>query len=597
MSTTASGARLNWALASDIEFLSSFFTDLCTVLKGKWTSNLEWRGLYAMKGLLSEILSRENAQQEPHTSQQRELDLDIEDETWVEDWEVQELLAWMLLETRAAGLPEESQELHHLVEQLEQRLTVTPTALSKSSSADVTPSASGAETSVLTEPKQCHRPDSFSLLPTELLCKIFESICTPRSPLSSPLILSHVDSHFRSVALDMPSLWSTIDNIVPLPIAKLYLERSIGAPLDVRIGPNGPPALEDDKSVQLFYCLEPHAHRVKDLKIVADDLHVMIGLEESMDCGELFGGLEKLEFGLCGDSQPNGYDLPFRLAEPSSLRELRLWGYTLDRWIDTFPTFLRRLRLSEVDISFKVLAAALERSPDLSVLVLEDCILSGYAKKALAAGRLVDLQFIRIALGDMVQLAGLIRTPALASLSVVGPSSTANTEFLVNLAKSSKEILFVEICDYDLTENDWLAIFKHLPNLTYLRVRASYSSDQDLQALTITQTLPNLTSITLDNEFRLSTLLVEQIARAHPKLESIVLRGWDPSNVSAESLVEISKLVKNIYVETFGTSPEEDGGEDTESDSNDDFSSEGSWLSGDEHVAMNAQKYIYKPHL
>ncbi|KAG8931823.1 hypothetical protein FRC00_000604, partial [Tulasnella sp. 408] len=134
----------------------------------------------------------------------------------------------------------------------------------------------------------------------------------------------------------------------------------------------------------------------------------------------------------------------------------------------------------------------------------------------------------------------------------------------------------------------WSEIFKHLPNLTHLRVRASYSSDEDLQALALAQTLPNLTSVTLDNELRLTTLSIEQMARTHPKLESIVLRGWDPSHVSVESLEEIGKLVKNVFVETFTKSPEDYSDEDTESDVSDDLSteSEGSWLSGDEEVVV-----------
>ncbi|KIO26947.1 hypothetical protein M407DRAFT_195827 [Tulasnella calospora MUT 4182] len=125
---TVSGSKLNSAHPNDIEFLSSFFTDLCAVLAGKGTSNLECRGLYTMEWLLSDILSPGNAQQEPHTSQQQELDSDLEDETWVEEWDVQELLVWMLLEARAAALPEQS---HHLVKRLERRLTSTRTHLSR----------------------------------------------------------------------------------------------------------------------------------------------------------------------------------------------------------------------------------------------------------------------------------------------------------------------------------------------------------------------------------------------------------------------------------------------------------------------------------
>ncbi|KAG9044839.1 hypothetical protein FS837_007421 [Tulasnella sp. UAMH 9824] len=112
MSRRASGARLGSA-----QFLSDFLTNLSALLVGKsWSL---WRGLITVKLVLSEILEEgNNTQPEPHTSQHWELDSDTEDETWVKEWAVQELFAWMLLEARAADLPEES---HHLVEQLEQR--------------------------------------------------------------------------------------------------------------------------------------------------------------------------------------------------------------------------------------------------------------------------------------------------------------------------------------------------------------------------------------------------------------------------------------------------------------------------------------------
>ncbi|KIO26952.1 hypothetical protein M407DRAFT_195844 [Tulasnella calospora MUT 4182] len=587
MPATVSGTRLNSPQPGDIKFLSSFFTDLNAILAYKRV-NPEWRGLHSAGCTLAEALNSRNVQKEPRTSQQ-DLDSDTEDETWVQDWEVQQLLEWVLLEVRATGLPEERHELQHLVERLEERLTTTPDTSSESQSTE----AGSPEPAIVTiargEPEQHCQSNPISLIPTELFHNIFEFVCAPRSlALFSPLILSHVNSHFRSIVLDMSSLWNTIDDAFPLPIAKLYLERCIGAPLDIRIGSNGPPAPEDGKWDELFQCLEPHAHRVKVLKIVTDDEDAMDDLEELMCSGGPFDDLEKLEFGLCGNSEPNDRDLMFALDKRGSLQELHLWGYTLGQWIDTFPTALRRLWLSEVCISLMSLTEALERPPDLSVLVLEDCLLYGYgdAAKVVTLGGLVDLQFIRIVGRDIIRLTSLIRTPALASFSVAAAWSKATPDFLVNLVENSKEILSAEICAYDLTRDEWFAIFKHLPRLTHLRIRASNSSDEDLEALIVAQTLPNLKSITLDNELRLTTQLVEDMVRAHPKLESVALRGWDPSNVSTESLALISKLVKNIFVETFRRSPEDDCDEETESDTSNDFSTDGSWLSGDEHVVI-----------
>ncbi|KAG8916732.1 hypothetical protein FRC01_002896, partial [Tulasnella sp. 417] len=541
-----------------------------------------WAGLHAVTGILSEVLSDLDVKEEPHTPEQWDPDSDTDDLPWREDWEVQELLEWILLEARVAGSPGEKHELQGFIERLERRLGRTPETPSETLSIDVGSPEPPVEAIVERELEQQVQSNPISLLPTELFHKIFESVCSPRSlALFAPLILSHVNYRFRSIVLDIPSLWSTIDDILPLPIVKLYLDRSLDAPLDITIGSSGRPGIKYRKLAQLFQHLEPHAPRVKALKIVTHDWEVIEHLDKLMERSFPFGGPEKLEFGLCGSFRADDRELTFTLNEPDSLQELHLWGYRFNQWIDTFPTALRRLQLNDVWISSAILIAALERSPGLSILVLENCSLVGEPGTFTTAGSLVYLKFIRMVAENTVRFSRFIKTPAVASLSVIQPASPATTDFLATLMEASKEIRSVEICEYDLTGNDWLSIFRRAPNLTHLRVRASSSSDQDLHALTTAQTLPNLTSITLDNELRLTTLLVEQIARTHPKLESIVLRGWDPSNVSADSLATISKLVKNIFVETFRRSPEEDYDEETESESGDDDSIEGSWLSGD----------------
>ncbi|KAG9044841.1 hypothetical protein FS837_007423 [Tulasnella sp. UAMH 9824] len=580
MSIASLGARLHSAQPSDIEFLSSCLDDLSVALVGKDAYNPNWRGLYTAKCVLIEILDHWNAQKEPNTSQQREPDSDTEDETWRKDWELQELLGWMLSEACAAPLPEAS---HHIIERLKQ------SPLSDLHSDNVTaPQDTAVEATFSKGPKERHQPNSISLIPTEIFCKIFESACSPRFlSLFSPMILSHVNSHFRSIALGMPSLWSTIDDILPPPIVKLYLERSEGAFLDIRIESSSDVtiALEDSILHQLFRHLQPHAHRVKALKFIIKSHRAIADMDRLMVDKIYFGGLEKLEFGRYSGYSVSDPDSKFGWHNPSSLRELHLSRCPLDLWFDTFTTSLRRLQLTEVMISLEGLVTALECSPNVSVLVIDGCYFLGNAGKVVGARSLEELQFIERTTMQVVRFADCIHTPALRALSVVAPWGKANGNYLADLVKNRNELVSIEICDYDLTAYDWLAIFNHLPSLTHLRIRASNSSDEDLQALTATQTLPNLVSITLDNELRLTTLLVERMAQAHPKLESIVLRGWDPSNVSTESLAVISELAKNLFVETIMKSPEKDCDDETESrDSSDDCSIDGSWLSGDEQI-------------
>ncbi|KAG8916587.1 hypothetical protein FRC01_002972, partial [Tulasnella sp. 417] len=114
--TAFSGTRLNPAEPRDIEFLSGCLTDLSAVLASKNDTRLSqpWRNIFSVKYILSEALGSRNAQYESDQCDELELDSDTEDETWVQDWEVQALLKWMLLEARPAG-----DELQGLIERLE----------------------------------------------------------------------------------------------------------------------------------------------------------------------------------------------------------------------------------------------------------------------------------------------------------------------------------------------------------------------------------------------------------------------------------------------------------------------------------------------
>lgn len=89
----ASGTRINSAESGDIELLDSVYTDLSAILANKRV-NPEWRGLHSVGCILHEALSYLYAHEGPQTAESLELDSDVEDETWVEVWEVQQLLKW-----------------------------------------------------------------------------------------------------------------------------------------------------------------------------------------------------------------------------------------------------------------------------------------------------------------------------------------------------------------------------------------------------------------------------------------------------------------------------------------------------------------------
>ncbi|KAG8893139.1 hypothetical protein FRC01_013761, partial [Tulasnella sp. 417] len=85
--------------------------------------------------------------------------------------------------------------------------------------------------------------DSLSLssipaLPVELLQQIFRLCGLPHHWVRAPLILSHVNSHFRSIALSTPALWSSINDSLPIQIIELYVARSANEPLAILTRPH-----------------------------------------------------------------------------------------------------------------------------------------------------------------------------------------------------------------------------------------------------------------------------------------------------------------------------------------------------------------------
>ncbi|KIO26961.1 hypothetical protein M407DRAFT_243520 [Tulasnella calospora MUT 4182] len=133
----------------------------------------------------------------------------------------------------------------------------------------------------------------------------------------------------------------------------------------------------------------------------------------------------------------------------------------------------------------------------------------------------------------------------------------------------------------------WSSILEQLPYLKSFRAVACDLTDENLQTLTLWHVLPRLTKLNLDNELQLSTSFIEQVVWTHPELESVSLRGWNPSNISIQSLESIKQRVQHLYVETLRNTPEDIGQSETDSESDHsgwDSESDGEWLSGDEAV-------------
>ena len=126
-----------------------------------------------------------------------------------------------------------------------------------------------------------------SSLPNETLADIFEILhglqegkSTPIAELSE-IIVSHVISHWRNVALRVPKLWTRIwrkSNQWSLGIIAAYLERSQRLPIDIRVdvGQN-----KDSRDIDVTYfyktLIRPHMGRCRHLSVQAPTCQVIYG--------------------------------------------------------------------------------------------------------------------------------------------------------------------------------------------------------------------------------------------------------------------------------------------------------------------------------
>ncbi|KAG8913399.1 hypothetical protein FRC01_004569 [Tulasnella sp. 417] len=132
-----------------------------------------------------------------------------------EQWELEKLCKWILLQ--ANGL-QENEKCRGIIAKLEARCGLASSKPAK-----------GIETT-----EGIHDPRYIFILPDELLQHIFRLAILPHFWVQGPLVLSHVNADFRSIVLNTPTLWTTIDEGLSPHMRNLYVARSKDVPLDVR---------------------------------------------------------------------------------------------------------------------------------------------------------------------------------------------------------------------------------------------------------------------------------------------------------------------------------------------------------------------------
>ncbi|KAE9402002.1 hypothetical protein BT96DRAFT_879853 [Gymnopus androsaceus JB14] len=78
-------------------------------------------------------------------------------------------------------------------------------------------------------------------VPNDVLCVIFGHYCRSYKTARAPVKLASICSHWRSVVISTPSLWSnftfsSVPGLPPrLPLIELILDRSRQQPLEIRV--------------------------------------------------------------------------------------------------------------------------------------------------------------------------------------------------------------------------------------------------------------------------------------------------------------------------------------------------------------------------
>lgn len=610
------GAKLRYSNTIDIELLTAIRQDLKSDRDDGFSEGSVFVALFGAEHILSEVLglpyswsqnvSQDGGARSGSLPAQASVS-DSDDETWVEEWNPEDLYRWILNELRGLQPLDSTPRRLDLRRRLEKRLALSEGIQPSDALPEVLNSSTDRGTD-LVKPLQADAvvPCPISFLPVELLQDIFHLVGSSGREIRNPLTLSHVSSHFRSVVLGMPSLWTTIDNLLPIPIVELYTTRSGAEPLRFSMSADRLASIPQLSRNRWLDILFKSSGRIKAMEVYGCNPPACGQWTGFLnDHGTLFRSLVTLELVISewGQRDYGGPKCP-RWEWFPCLQDLWIRGYRSDGWVgfwDPFPPSLRRLKLSKGGkIPIRILSKALRDIPDLRVLSLDHCSVEPpwgpRSVDVITMTNLEELEVTRMSTTDIRVLTSHMHTPNLTSLSVtyLVDRGLNIAEILIPFTRAHPQLRSLQIRECSMAKKECMSILESVTHLNRLVIRASDLQDEDLRGLGLASVpiLPNLTHLTLENELRLTTSLVEQVVRTHPDLVSVILRGWDASHISKANVSVISGLVPYVRIQTFGNTKDEfDAGSDGEEDQWDDsywegsdFSEDDGWLSGDEAV-------------
>jgi hypothetical protein len=218
---------------------------------------------------------------------------------------------------------------------------------------------------------------------TERQDPILESILqTKRSDMS--ITLSHVCRLFRSIALSMPSLWSTLDLSLSKEQLSMFIERSLQAPITI-------------DSTNEFRLLPRHAPAFRSIHNRIVNIKNPIFLEEFLDF-ELFS-CSHLQYLVSGSESvlEDEQNLKRVLDDFKELKSLT-WACPFGLWENSSVHFLTRYALTELRVTAvmgETIALDLLRSCPLleRVYLVTTRTIEDENRQKVSLPRLKDLEF------------------------------------------------------------------------------------------------------------------------------------------------------------------------------------------------------------
>ncbi|KAG8944587.1 hypothetical protein FRC04_001710 [Tulasnella sp. 424] len=457
-------------------------------------------------------------------------------------------------------------------------------------------------------------------IPAELIFEII-ALVQPFDP-HVHITLSHLSRFFRSLINSSPILWTKIDFFYPLPLISLYVERSADALLDVTADGGHHVDTQSwrrqERTSAGLAILRPHRHRIRRLRV--------------RDVDALFWGLDRRDMTRVPQPRPDPtdnflwsselcnlevLDLDFlewsghdRVVLPpvANLRKLRLCGpWPWPNWA-LFSSQLRSIALGDCSVRLPLLLEVLRCLPALVELGLSDFYFSDITvcPKAppLVLEHLKDLSLIRCSISTVQTTLKKLSIPGLPALTIhfreEGLDTIPSTVDVTGVQLFSQVPPNINKLDLTGFHSDWdfiEAMLQKLPALTHLRIASASLRDNHLLLLTTEDYrdlsgrpfCPQLNSLTIENEFDISSRMIRLIASSRHSasipLTTLVLRGLDGTKVTADDIESLStygvtELVVDVVYPTFcGESAEE-----SEMESEGEDSSEGEWFSGDEEA-------------